>query len=146
MALETANLQAVIRIEKWLRASIEVHQTIGVETVLSTSKYRELVDRAKVLGFEIRLIYVILDSAERQIERVRLRVLKGGHDVPTDKIRARRQRSLEQLGWFFDQSDYALVYDNSLSQPRVMVELKDDLITLSEDILPEVAEALGLDD
>ena len=42
-----ANIAAVTRIYDWLRASIEAHQTIGVETVLSTGKYRELVLAAK---------------------------------------------------------------------------------------------------
>jgi predicted ABC-type ATPase len=41
-----ANLQAVVRIEEWLHASVAVHQTIGVETVLSTAKYRPLVEKA----------------------------------------------------------------------------------------------------
>jgi predicted ABC-type ATPase len=37
---QEANLQAVIRVEAWLEASINAHQTVGVETVLSTDKYR----------------------------------------------------------------------------------------------------------
>lgn len=141
-----ANLQAVVRIEEWLHASVAVHQTIGVETVLSTAKYRPLVEKARRLGFEIRLIYVIVDTTERQIERVRLRVRKGGHDVPDDKIKSRRAKSLEQLGWFFEQADYALVYDNSSAEPRVMVELDGDVILVSDTVLPEIARALGLDD
>src|SRR3954469_4352030 len=38
-----ANIEAVKRIETWLAASIDAHQSIGVETVLSTGKYRRLV-------------------------------------------------------------------------------------------------------
>lgn len=43
LPLDAANLEAVKRIESWLHASVEAHQTIGVETVLSTDKYRSLV-------------------------------------------------------------------------------------------------------
>jgi predicted ABC-type ATPase len=68
--LGTANLEAVQRIEAWLDASIHAHQTVGVETVLSTGKYRRLVALAKQLGFEVWLIYVLLDSPERNVERV----------------------------------------------------------------------------
>lgn len=85
-----ANLEAVRRIERWLYASVEAHQTAGVETVLSTSKYRALVSAAKERGFAIRLIYVLLSSPQLNIERVRLRVAKGGHDVPEEKIIERR--------------------------------------------------------
>lgn len=143
-AVANPNLAAVQRIETWLRASIEVHQTIGVETVLSTDKYRKLVRRARDRGFEVRLIYVIVDSVETQIERVRLRVAKGGHHVPADKIALRRTRSLAQLGWFFAQADYALIYDNSSSEPRVMVEMADDVIRVSAQAMPEVLAAIGI--
>lgn len=69
--LTTANLKAVQRIELWLRASIDVYQTIGVETVLSSGKYRDLVSMAQAKGFEVRMIYVVLRSAELQIDRIR---------------------------------------------------------------------------
>lgn len=108
-----ANLQAVRRIGKWLAASIRAHQSVGVETVLSTNKYRRLVKLAKQLGFEVRLTYVILRDVELNVERVRLRVRKGGHNVPTDKIRERWTRSLKQLPWFLREADWALILDNS---------------------------------
>ena len=38
LSLYDANLQAVLRIEAWLEASIRAHQSVGVETVLSTDK------------------------------------------------------------------------------------------------------------
>ena len=81
-----ANVAAVERIYSWLEASIDAHQTIGVETVLSTDKYRKLVVSAKARGFEVRLIYVLLNSPDLNVERVKMRVKKGGHDVPTEKI------------------------------------------------------------
>lgn len=88
-----ANLESVQRIEAWLYASIDAHQTIGVETVLSTDKYRRLVEHAQRRGFSVNMIYVFLESAELNIKRVQTRVKKGGHDVPKDKIRSRRLRS-----------------------------------------------------
>jgi len=112
-SLEQANLEAVQRIEIWLKASIDAHQSVGVETVLSTGKYRPLVLDAKSRGFEIRLVYVILRNPELNIKRVHMRVLKGGHAVPAEKITFRWKRSLEQLPWFLDQADWALLFDNS---------------------------------
>jgi len=93
VGLLVADLASVERTEAWLYASLNAHQTIGVETVLSTSKYRVLVERARSHGFSINLIYVFLDSDERNIERVHIRVEKGGHAVPEDRIRSQRTRS-----------------------------------------------------
>jgi predicted ABC-type ATPase len=140
-ALE-ANRQAVVRIEQWLWHSLKVYQTIGVETVLSTPKYRDMVSEAKRAGFEVRLIYVILDSVELQLERIRLRVLKGGHDVPPDKVRARRARSLEQLGWFFWEADEAWVWDNSGAESELVVRKRQNDIAVSDALLPELEQAL----
>jgi predicted ABC-type ATPase len=105
LPLLEANLKAVQRIERWLQDSIEVYQTVGVETVLSSAKYRSLVQRAKRRGFEIRIIYIVLRSATLQVERVRIRVTEGGHGVPEAKIRSRRQRSFEQFAWFLREAD-----------------------------------------
>ncbi len=143
LELGDANLQAVQRIEAWLDASIEAYQTVGVETVLSTPKYRRLVERAKAFGFEFRLIYVLLDSPERNVERVRLRVQKGGHAVPETKIIERYGRSLEQMPWFVDRADQAWIFDNSGATPRLIAEKRDGIIRLDPNPLPAVAEAVG---
>jgi len=118
LTLLEANIQAVVRIERWLEASIDAHQTVGVETVLSTGKYRRLVLAAKQKRFEFRLIYIVLESPDLNVERVRQRVIKGGHDVDEVKIRERWGKSLQQLPWFLDQADRAAIYDNSAAKPR----------------------------
>ncbi len=142
MPLRAANLEAVIRIEAWLDASIQVHKTIGVETVLSTGKYRRLVEKAKALGFAVWLIYVVLDSPERSIERIKLRVAKGGHHVDDDDVRRRYGRSLEQLKWFLDQADQAWIYDNSGAAPKQIAEKADDVISVDKAALGIVLETI----
>lgn len=131
-----ANLEAVERIEAWLFASINTHQTIGVETVLSTPKYRRLVEHARDRGFAVNLIYVYLETAELNVERVATRVQKGGHAVPEDKIISRRARSFEQFGWFFDAADRVDVYDNSGATPQqVLTKSKGGVVIF--DALPD---------
>ena len=142
MALGEANLAAVVRIETWLDASIDVHKTVGVETVLSTSKYRRLVEKAKALGFHIWMIYVVLDSPERSIERIKLRVAKGGHHVADDDVRKRYGRSLEQFRWFLDQADRAWIYDNSGATPKQVGEKAGGIVTVAEDALPVLIDAI----
>jgi predicted ABC-type ATPase len=138
---DPANLEAVRRIEAWLYASVRAHQTVGVETVLSTDKYRTLVTEAKRLGFEIRLIYVLLNSIQHHIERVRMRIAKGGHAVPEDKIRKRYRLSLEQLPWFLEQADVAWLFDNSGATPQLVGQKQDGMIILDVEALPEIAAA-----
>lgn len=137
-----ANLQAVRRIETWLHASVDTHQTIGVETVLSTGKYRTLVKHARRRGFSINLIYVFLGSVEQNIQRVRTRVQKGGHDVPEDKIRSRRLRSFAQFGWFFTEADRVDVYDNSDATPRRILAKRGQEMVLYDRLPAEMIDAV----
>lgn len=140
--LRAANLAAVQRIEVWLETSILAGHTVGVETVLSTDKYRRLVLLAKRLGYAYQLVYVALDRPERNVERVRLRKQRGGHDVAEDDIINRYHRSLAQLPWFLDQADDALLYDNSGATLRRIGRKQEGTITLDEDALPAVAAAV----
>jgi predicted ABC-type ATPase len=142
LELLAANLEAVQRIEAWLETSIKAHQTVGVETVLSTDKYRRLVLLAKRLGFEVRLIYVLLDSPQRNIERVRLRIKKGGHAVPEDKILERHARSLAQMPWFLEQADQADIFDNSGATPRLIGEKRAGVVTVDKSALPALVAAV----
>lgn len=143
LKIEEANREAVIRIESWLEASIDVHKSVGVETVLSTGKYRRLVDHARRRGFVVWLIYVVLDSPDRNVERVRLRVKKGGHAVDEGKIRARYLRSLEQFPWFLEQADRAWIYDNSGAGLKRIGEKKDGVVSLDEEALPVIVDAVN---
>jgi len=140
--LPDANISAVTRIEAWLYASVAAHQTVGVETVLSTPKYRALVEAAHAQGFSVRLIYVFLTSADLNVARVRRRVAEGGHDVAEAAIRDRRRRSFEQLAWFFEHADRAEIYDNSGAETRLVVTKLDDDLTVSGRLIPELLTSL----
>ncbi len=142
LGLLDANLAAVQRIERWLDASIAVHQTIGVETVLSSDKYRRLVEKAKAHDFEFCFVYVYVDSVEIQLDRIRARVAKGGHDVPEDKVRARRERSFEQMPWFFWEADRAWLFDNSGSEPVTTGYRNNGDISWDDNLLPELKDGI----
>jgi predicted ABC-type ATPase len=144
LPLEAANIEAVVRIEAWLEASIRAHQTVGLETVLSTDKYRRLVLEAKRRQFELRLIFVMLSSPDLNVQRVRLRVSKGGHDVPEEKIRQRWMKSLGQLPWFWDQADQAAIYDNSGAVPRLVGRKQRGAIAIDPQAPGALRKALDL--
>ena len=86
-----------------------------------------LLQRAQSAGYTVVLCFVGLASAELSDERVAMRVLQGGHDVPTDKLVARFQRSLDNLRRAIRALPHVLVYDNSdLAQPfRKVAEFED---------------------
>lgn len=142
LPLMEANLKAVQRIEGWLNASLDVYQTIGVETVLSSSKYRPLVERAHRRGFRVRMLFMVLGSADAQLDRIRTRVEEGGHDVPADKVRSRRIRSFEQLAWFLPKVDQCYIYDNSTGAPELAAEKVDGKLLIWSELPADLHETL----
>jgi predicted ABC-type ATPase len=142
LGIGEANLEAVRRIETWLESSLQTYQTIGVETVLSTGKYRRLVELARERGFRVRLLYVVLSTIELQLARIRDRVKNGGHDVPADKVRTRRQGSFEQLAWFLHHVDDCFIYDNSDGSPSLAAAWDGGALNIFASLPPDLLVTL----
>lgn len=127
---------------------LEAGGGICVETVLSTDKYRTLVETTLELQGLVGLVYVAVKSPEISAQRIAARFQQGGHDVPTEKLAARWQRSLEQLPWFAQRSHFVRVYDNSDTEhpnqlPRLIAKRRDKLMQILEpDLIPELTAAL----
>ena len=121
-----ANWVAVVWVERAVRHAISRGESVSVETVLSTLKYHRHVVRAKSRGYAVGMIYVALSTVDLHIERVRLRVDAGGHNVSTIKIHKRRQLSLDNLFVFEPLVDRLMVFDNSdvFPQPPALVAAK----------------------
>lgn len=78
--------------------------------------------RAKAKGFLIAVIFVGTDSVEINMERVRVRVAKGGHDVPEEDQRRRYPRTLANMKKLLPLADFVVILDNS--SPRDIHSLR----------------------
>lgn len=93
--------------------AIAAKRSFIYETVMShPGKIAELQAAAQA-GFVITVLYVATEHPDINIERVRLRVADGGHDVPRDRIRARHRRSLALAPSALAFAAHAYVYDNT---------------------------------
>ncbi|TCR97921.1 putative ABC-type ATPase [Rhizobium sp. BK418] len=97
---------------------IATRQSFIFETTLSSNQSLRMMRDAKAAGFTVGLYYVALDSVETNIERVRQRVLKGGHDIPEENIRRRHDGSFEKLTEALTIADEVLLIDNSGIEPH----------------------------
>ncbi len=87
----------------------------SMETVLSDPAGDKLrfLQKAIDSGYYVALLAVGLDSPEKSIERVSLRVARGGHDVKHDRIINRYPRVLNNLSQVVGIVSLALLVDNS---------------------------------
>ncbi|PDT27519.1 hypothetical protein CO660_22730 [Rhizobium sp. L9] len=132
---------------------IETRQSFIFESTLSSQQSIRLMREAKAAGFKVGLYYVALDSVETNIERVKRRVEKGGHDIPEADIRRRHKGSLEKLTEALRIADEVILMDNSGLTPREVFEIRsgvvlsfdiDDRQELHRQFSAKVCEAYGL--
>ena len=88
-------------------------RSFSFETVMSHESKIDELRLAKAAGYEITFIGVSLERPELNVARVALRVSEGGHDVPTDRILARYERTMKLMPQAILIADRALIFDNS---------------------------------
>lgn len=107
------------------RALLANGDSLTLETTLAGHGAMGIMRRAKNAGYQTTLVYVSLGDPELHIERVRLRVAQGGHDIPDADIRRRYWRSLAHAPEALTLADEAVVLDNSGHYPIRMLLIKD---------------------
>jgi predicted ABC-type ATPase len=84
------------------------------ETVLSTGRNLELLERAKKAGYYIKSIYILTTDPALNVLRIKSRVKSGGHDVPPKKIYSRYYKSLANIPRLIELCDECYIIDNTV--------------------------------
>ena len=145
--------------KRLLERAIAERLNFAFETSLGGKTITELLRKALSAGIEVRIWYVGLSNPELNIARVRSRVQKGGHDIPTEKIRERYDKSRLNLIRLLPNLTELRVYDNSreadpktgvrpeplflLHLNRGRIESCCDLTTVPEWAKPVLAAAMN---
>ena len=118
---ESVSFQAgrimVERIDELLNSGVN----FAFETTLTTLSYLNTIKAAKEKGYSVNLLYFWLNDVNLAIERVKIRVSEGGHNIPEETIRRRYFRGIYNLtNKFTALCDYWIVINNS-SRPFIFV-------------------------
>ncbi len=107
--------------------------TFAVETTLSGRTYSTLLRRMKADGYDVHLYFLWIPNAKLAIGRIKGRVSRGGHNIPTPVVRRRFHRALHNLfDTYYDLADYVMILDNSGSEPRIIAEKRDGKAVVSD--------------
>lgn len=106
------------------------------ETTLATKSYKNKVFQAQQQGYNVTLLFFWLQNVELAIERVKTRVLEGGHNIETDVIKRRYHNGIKNLfEIYLTIVDEAMIFDNSEGKPDLIAE---KTLTSEIDILNEI--------
>ena len=98
------------RIEELLAEGLD----FAIETTLATRSYVSLVLRAQALGYNVKVVYIWLESPKIALQRVAERVRKGGHNIPADVVERRYYRGINNFfTLFIPVCDAWILADNS---------------------------------
>ncbi len=120
-----SDLEAATKAEKLRELMIEQGNDFTFETVLSTERNLNLLQKAKEKGYFVRGIYVLTANADINVARVNAREAFGGHGVPEEKVRSRYQKALALIPRLVSIWDILHIYDNTTEPFRIFKKRKD---------------------
>jgi predicted ABC-type ATPase len=103
------------------------NENFAFETTLSTKSYKNKIIEAKEKGYRVTLLFFWLQSIELAKERVKTRVLEGGHNIEPEVIERRYIRGIKNLfDIYFPIVDGTLIFDNSEGQHELLADRNID--------------------
>lgn len=120
-APETAAVQAGRLMLGELSRHFAARQSFAFETTLSGRGYLRHIREWQFSGYQVKLIFLQLDSVDEAIARVTQRVRQGGHDIPEATIRRRFASGYGNFNRLYaPQVDAWALYNNSGAQPVLL--------------------------
>lgn len=107
------------------RELLEEGKTFTFETVMSSRDKVDFMQEARNRGYRVYLYFVATDDPEINLDRVRRRVMQGGHPVPADKVRKRYRESIDLMTEACDVAHRAYIFDNSGSRHKLLAEVNE---------------------
>ncbi|WDF59913.1 zeta toxin family protein [Flavobacterium sp. KACC 22758] len=102
---------------------LESGQVFAFETTLATKSYKSKIALAQEKGYKVILLFFWLQDVELAIERVKTRVLEGGHNIEKDVIRRRYINGIANLfNIYLPIVDEVMIFDNSFGKPELIAE------------------------
>jgi predicted ABC-type ATPase len=118
----STDLEAAREAERLRELCVAERRSFTFETVLSTDRNLDLLERAKAAGFRVECVFVLTASAELNVFRVHSRKLGGGHGVPPDKVHSRYAKSLSNIPRLLVLCDVYRIVDNTDEPETIYVK------------------------
>lgn len=111
---EKVSIEAGRLMLKRIEELINSNRDSSFETTLSTKSFIHTIEKARSKGYYITLVFFWLESVELAKDRVKKRVIEGGHNIEADVIERRYKAGIKNLFHHYsNQVDSLLIFDNS---------------------------------
>jgi len=115
---------------------LESKENFAFETTLATKSYKSKIYLAREKGYNVTLLFFWLQNVNLAIERVKTRVLEGGHNIETEIIKRRYIRGIKNLfEIYLPIADEVMIFDNSEGKHDLIAE---KIFNYEIDVLNEI--------
>jgi predicted ABC-type ATPase len=124
---------------------IKNKKSFSFETVFSHPSKLKLIDLAHRNNFKVYLYFIGTQTPKMNVERVKDRVLKGGHLVDSGKIEQRYFLTMDLLIEMIKKADQTFLWDNSGSKHDYIGGISDGILDLKITNIPNWIDTYILD-
>lgn len=116
-----------------MRYLLEKRSDFCIETTLATRSLLKMIKEAKEKGYHVTIMYLWLNSPDLAVQRVKARVVSGGHNIKEDTIMRRYSVGLHYLFRdFMPVCDRWILCDNSEDKLKIVAESSEAGITVRD--------------
>ncbi len=102
---------------------IDNRQSFAFETTAAGTTRRLTMKKCREAGYATSIVFLYLSSPVLAIERVKLRVSQGGHDIPEQQIINRFYGGIKNFFTIYvPLADIVEIYNNSLAEPSLIAK------------------------
>ncbi|MGN0030888.1 MAG: zeta toxin family protein [Candidatus Gastranaerophilaceae bacterium] len=137
--IESVKIQAGKIVLEKLDSLLNSGKSFAIETTLAGKNHIKTIHKAKDLGYKVCLIYSYLDNPDFCENRIKVRVLNGGHDIPKEDIVRRFYRSKENFWKIYKNlvDEWNLFYNGTSEYILVAQSVNNGIEIFSENLYNE---------
>lgn len=132
-------LQAGKEAIKQINDCLNINVSFTQETTLAGNRIEKTLKQVRKQGYDVVMYYIGLNSSQESINRIKNRVLKGGHNIPTDDVLRRFNNRIEAIKRVLPYCDEVIFYDNENGFVKVG-EIKNNKFNYSNGYRPKWLE------
>lgn len=134
--IEAVRISAGKEVYKRLNNYFENKISFAIETTLAGNNYLKTIKKAKELDYKVSLIYTFVENPQICIQRINVRVLNGGHDIPDEDVIRRYYRSKNNFWNKYKDivDDWDLFY-NGISNYSLIARNEDGELEILNDAI-----------
>ena len=119
-----------------LNEAITQNKSLLIESMLSGRYLQKSIERLQKQDYQIRIVFLFVESTEILIERIAERVKKGGHFVPDEDVKRRFMRGKQNFWKTYRNlaTRWSLVSNSDRNFQEVAFGEKDEYLIADENL------------